>query len=38
MKLKLALSVVLSVTFTAAVAEARDQLHLYGTIVSQRVV
>lgn len=31
MKLKLALSVVLSVTFTAAVAEARTQLHLYGT-------
>lgn len=32
MKFKLALSVVLSVTFTAAVAEARTQLHLYGTV------
>ncbi len=32
MRLKLALSVVLSVTFTAAAAEARTQLHLYGTV------
>jgi hypothetical protein len=32
MRLKLALSVVLSVTFTAAAAEARSQLHLYGTV------
>ena len=32
MKLKLALSVILSVTFTAAVAEARTQLHLYGAV------
>ena len=32
MKLKLALSVILGVTFTAAVAEARTQLHLYGTV------
>ena len=32
MKLKLALSVILGVTFTAEVAEARTQLHLYGTI------
>ncbi len=31
MKLKLALSVILGVTFTAAVAEARTQWHLYGT-------
>lgn len=32
MKFKLTLSVVLSVTFTAAVAEARTQLHFYGTV------
>lgn len=32
MKLKLALSVILGGTFTAAVAEARTQLHLYGTV------
>jgi len=32
MKRKLFLSVVLGVTLTAAVADARTQLHLYGTV------
>lgn len=32
MKLKLALSVVLSITFTGVGAEARSQLHLYSAV------
>ncbi|MGV2068789.1 hypothetical protein [Agrobacterium sp. 22-226-1] len=32
MKLKLALSLILGITFAAEVAEARTQLHLYGAV------